>query len=193
MTAIPPLDEFARRCRHASWFAMAGEALAEGERADMAAYLDALGLGAARIEDVAGWAEAEAEIKRRDWDPRWWEGEEARRRALSQAAQARWGERALLAALTGLIEEVSGTVHGAAAVAATRGGSADSGLIRAAAGAATMAAHQAAIEAAAGEAADAGTGGSLLRDGGRPFAAKFRLFEGGHWPLCLRDGAFFVL
>ena len=88
-------------------------------------------------------------------------------------------------ALTDLSEKASDIVHGAAAIAASRGGVADQGLTRSAAGAATMSAYQAAVEKAAN--IDAANDNS-----GHAFAAKFRLFEAGHWPLCVRDGAIYV-
>jgi hypothetical protein len=86
----------------------------------------------------------------------------------------------ILEALTEISVQVSDTVHGAAAVAATRGGVADAGLIRAAAGAATMACYQAAVGIAA----------ELAND--TPFIAQYRLFEAGHWPLCVRGPVFYI-
>ena len=65
-------------------------------------------------------------------------------------------------------------------MAAARGGVADAGLIRSAAGAATMACYQAAVGVAA----------ELAND--NPFIAKYRLFEAGHWPLCVRGAAFYI-
>ena len=91
---------------------------------------------------------------------------------------------ALTRALTDLSDKVSDVVHGAAAVAASRGGVADQGLTRSAAGAATMSAYQAAVEKAANDTANVADG--------HAFAAKFRLFEAGHWPLCVRAGTFYI-
>lgn len=48
-----------------------------------------------------------------------------------------------------------------------------------------MSAYQAAVETAAGVAV-------ANDNSGHPFAAKFRLFESGHWPLCVRNGAFYI-
>jgi len=62
---------------------------------------------------------------------------------------------------------------------------ADQGLTRSAAGAATMSAYQAAVE----KAADVDV---TKKTGGHAFAAKFRLFEAGHWPLCVRAGTFYI-
>jgi hypothetical protein len=60
---------------------------------------------------------------------------------------------------------------GAAAVAAARAGMADPSVTRVAAGAASQACDQAALALAAGA------------DGHHPFAAKYRLFLAGRWPL----------
>ena len=56
------------------------------------------------------------------------------------------------------------------------------------AGAATLACYQAAVGIAAGLAADAANEPT----GDNPFIAKYRLFEAGHWPLCVRGAAFYI-
>ena len=179
-TAVPALADFAGRLGAASWFSVIGETLAPAEHADAASYTTCLGLTDVTTREVATWGDAEACIKATDWDSAWWDAEERLRQSLLTRAQQRHGEDAMLDALTAISEQVSNVVHGAAAVAASRDGIADPGLIRAAAGAATMACYQAAV----GVAAD------LAND--NPFIAKYRLFEAGHWPLCVRGGAFYV-
>lgn len=178
--ALPALSDFAGRLAAASWFSMVGDPLTEAERTDATAYLASLGLSDAATEEIATWAGAEGCIKAADWDSGWWDAEERLRQSLLTRAQARHGENFMLDALTQISEQVSGVVHGAAAVAAARGGVADAGLIRAAAGAATMACYQAAV----GIAADLANG--------NPFIAKYRLFEAGHWPLCVRGQSFYI-
>lgn len=178
--AVPALDQFSHRLGTASWFAVLGEALTPAERADVDSYLGGLGLAAMAPSELGSWEAAETCIKARDWDSAWWDAEERVRRTLLERAQARHGEAATLAALSEISEQVSDTVHGAAAVAAARGGVADAGLIRAAAGAATMACYQAAVGLAADCAND------------NPFLAKYRLFEAGHWPLAARGGTFYI-
>lgn len=174
------LAGFPERLRTASWFAMAGEPLSPAEQGDLRTYLDSLGLAADDMTQVAGWPEAEACIKNTDWDDAWWAAEERLRTTLLAQAEDRFGEVPAMQALSHIAEQVSEVVHGAAAIAASRSGIADQGLTRAAAGAATMACYQAAVEVLAGVA------------NGRPFAAKLRLFEAGHWPLCMRAGNFFI-
>ncbi len=179
-SSVPALAEFADRLRAASWFSVIGEPLTPAEHADAASYIKSLGLKDVAASEIASWHDAEACIKASDWDADWWDAEERLRRELLERAQQRHGEAVILEALTEISEQVSDTVHGAAAVAAARGGVADTGLIRSAAGAATMACYQAAV----GIAAD------LAND--NPFIAKYRLFEAGHWPLCVRGAAFYI-
>lgn len=178
--AVPALADFAGRLGAASWFSVIGEPLTAAERADAAAYVAAVGLSGIATAEISTWADAEACIKASDWDGAWWDAEERLRQSLLAHAQERHGEAAVLQALTEISEKVSDSVHGAAAVAAARGGMADAGLIRAAAGAATLACYQAAVGIAAGVAND------------NPFLAKYRLFEAGHWPLCVRGQTFYV-
>ncbi len=164
----------------ASWFSVVGEKLTDAELIDSASYMSGLGMTDNQTCEVAGWTDAEACIKATDWNGDWWDAEERLRHGLLEQVQSRLGEAPALEALTGISEQVSDVIHGAAAVAAARDGIADAGLIRAAAGAATMACYQAAVAIAANVAND------------NPFMAKYRLFEAGHWPLCVRGRAFYV-
>lgn len=182
MAAVPALSDFANRIASASWFSVVGAALTPTEHADAAGYVSSLSLADVTPREIGSWGDAETCIKAADWRNDWWEAEDRLRLALLQQAEQQHGKTAMLDTLTGISEQVSDVVHGAAAVAATRSNIADSGLIRAAAGAATMACYQAAVEIAAGPANDNGT----------PFLAKYRLFEAGHWPLCVRGSTFYV-
>lgn len=178
--AVPALAEFADRLGAASWFSVIGDPLTAAENADATSYTSSLGLADVVISEVSSWGDVETCIKAPDWDSEWWDAEERLRHSLLGRAQERYGEAVMLEALTKISEQVSDTVHGAAAVAAARGGVADPGLIRAAAGAATMACYQAAVGVAA------------ELDNDNPFIAKYRLFEAGHWPLCVRGAAFYI-
>jgi len=183
---VAALADFPQRLRMASWFSFVGTPLSEAERADITEYTRALGLGDLQLVELDDWRAAEDCIKQTDWDAAWWNAEEDRRKTLLDQATTKIGDMALTRALTDLSDKVSDIVHGAAAVAASRGGVADQGLTRSAAGAATMSAYQAAVEKAAGIDSAANDNSGLA------FAAKFRLFEGGHWPLCVRGGAIYV-
>ena len=109
------------------------------------------------------------------------EAEEQLRAGLSATAVDLAGdEQAVLVALTHVTSKASEAVHGAAETAALRFGVDDDGLIRAAAGAATQAAYQAALVIAAAE------------DEEHPFALKFQLFRAGRWPLGIIGGTFSI-
>lgn len=163
----------------AAWFSAVGLPLDASEVDEARGYLWALGLGeGVRVEPVASWDHAERIIRNPAWDDAWWEREEAARRALMARCFELHGEARTLDHLSlsaGVEHEV---IHGAAAVAAGRQGVADPALVRAAAGAASMAAHGRVLAQLAGE------GEQHL------FVRKYRLFEGGRWPLGVVGGAF---
>ena len=102
----------------------------------------------------------------------WWRAEEEERSRLEKAAQLNLADAEWL----GLNE----TLHGAAAVAATRAGCAHAALIRAAAGAASYTSYQARLARAAGAPA------------GHPFLRKYALYCGGRWPLGVYQGRFAI-
>jgi hypothetical protein len=181
---VAALATFSDRLGSASWFSMIGEPLTPAEQVDAAHYMSCLGLDDVATQGIGSWEAAETCIKSTDWNTDWWDAEDRLRANLLERAEQRFGKLATLEALSGISEQVSDVVHGAAAVAAARGGVADSGLIRAAAGAATMACYQAAVGIAADLAADP--------TDDNPFIAKYRLFEAGHWPLCVRGTVFYV-
>lgn len=154
----------------AAWFAALGEPLTEGDRGDATAYATALGLGPLRVVQAHDWPEAERVLKAPDWSPTWWELEEALRQRLLAEAEAHYPERELWTALTELTTEAGEIVHGKAATAASRMGSAARASIHVAAGAAAQAAYQLALA-------------RLAQDAASPFESKFRLFAAGRWPL----------
>lgn len=186
-TTIDSVDhrlDVLRRLVHAiqfdSWFAAVGDPVIDAERDEARLYLDGLGFGDVTIRSVDGWQDAKAIADAPDWDVAWWQAEEDERTDLQRRAESEIGDRALYGALTRVTNTASDIVHGKAAVAAARGGVADEGLIRSAAGAAAMSCHQAAL--------------ALVTRAGdnHPFAAKYRLFAAGRWPLAINNGVFFV-
>jgi len=182
------LGAFARDLAGQSWFAAVGEPLTEGEGADARAWLAGLGLATldgrtTGIAPVAGWREAAAIAADPAWDRRWWDAEDAARAALrGPAATAAGTDAALLALLTRATDAAGAVVHGAAAIAASRAGIADAALLRVAAGSAAQACYQAALLLAAGA--------GLASD--HPFAAKYRLFAAGRWPLGIVAGRYYL-
>ena len=174
-------DPLPRMLSSASWFSACGLPLENSDLTDARAYLYSLGAPAmTKIEPVASWAHAELVIRNPAWDSMWWDREEAERKDLLAQCLRKLGEaRALedLSIKAGIEHEV---IHGAAALAAARAGVADPALTRAAAGAASMAAHNRAL--------------ALLADAGdtHMFMRKYGLFEGGRWPLGLVRGVFYL-
>jgi hypothetical protein len=154
----------------AAWFSALGEPLGEAETADIAAYLAGLKLAAVPARAVASWRAAEEVV--RAPAGRWWDAEEVERARLDGIARLDPADREWLA--------LTDTLHGAAAVAAARGGCTDQGLIRAAAGAATYAVHQYRLVRAAGGGDD------------HPFVRKYALFSEGRWPLGVYGDRFVI-
>lgn len=177
---LAALSGFAASLGRVSWFTGVGQALTDGESREARLYLFALGFDAARLTAVPDWRAAEAVTRDPGWDSRWWDAEETLRTALLAQAQRRWGEPALMTALTRVTDEATRVTLGAASIAAARDGVADPALARVAAGAATQAAYQAALAQA------------MAAEPDHPFATKFRLFAAGRWLLGLVGEAFYV-
>lgn len=164
-----------------SWFSMLGEPLAEVERAEVGEYLRGLGIEEALpIQSVCDWSSAARAIATPEWDPRWWDAEQRERQRLHQKANAARGEGEILQALSGVLEQSTEAAHGAAAVEAARFGSVDPALIRAAAGALGQALCLDRLAELAGEQRD------------HPFFVKYALFAGGHWPLGIVSGRYYI-
>lgn len=156
---------------HAAWFSTLGAPLGEGETAEVTAYLAGLGLAASLPPlVVTSWSQAAELISHPAGS--WWAAEEAERVRLEPSARLDPADPQWLT--------LTDALHGAAAVAAARGGGADPGLIRAAAGSATYAAYQFRLARAAG-ATDT-----------HPFMRKYALFSGGRWPLGLYGDRFAI-
>jgi hypothetical protein len=165
------LKRLALMTRRLGWFSNLGRSLTTNERMDAEAYVAALGFPDVAVATVADWEEAESCVVNPGWNTAWWEAEEQLRAALLADALVQAEEHDLMRALTMVTAAASDTVHAAAEAAAERDGVGDPELIRCAAGAATQAAYQAALVLAAGA------------DDDHAFAAKFRLFAAGRWPL----------
>jgi len=164
-----------------AWFSCVGLPLAPSDRAEIEALIrdDAL-LARVEIGVVSQWHEAGEIIRAADRDSAWWDHEEEERERLWQCAAERYGEDELSTRLRAITDALADAVHDAAAAAAARAGVVDPALIRAASGAALMAAHQQALCELAGE------GGTHY------FTRKFALFAGGRWPLGYHRGRYVV-
>ena len=172
------VERLGRSIPHISWFAALGEPATRADTDEAARYLAALGIADVDVQAVTTWADARRIADDPAWDRRWWDAEEALRAELLGRAGGALGEDPLIRLLSAVSDSASDTVQGAAAVAAARDGVADPALIKSAAGAATQGCYQAALALAANAGPD------------HPFTVKFRLFEGGRWPLGIVDGAF---
>ena len=163
-----------------AWFGALGEALGEAERSEAALYLAGLGRFGHAITPVADWPAARAASTDPAWDPAWWDDEDEARRALQTAAEGALDSAALHRSLTAVTEAARLVIEGAACRAASRAGHRDTGLVKAAAGAASLACFQAGLVLLAGAGDD------------HPLMAKFRLFECGRWPLAVIGNRFYL-
>ena len=154
-----------------AWFSSLGTPLGEAENADIAAYLEGLGMPAdLPIHAASTWDEA-ADLCQQPAGL-WWQAEEAERARLERSGHLDPANAAWL--------QMTERLHGAAAIAAARFGCADSALIRVAAGAATYAAYQQRLAQKAGV------------DPSHPFLRKYALYCAGHWPLGVYDERFAI-
>jgi hypothetical protein len=85
-----------------------------------------------------------------------------------------------LLSLSRVLEQWTEAAHGSAAVQAARFGNVDPALIRAAAGALVQALCFNRLAELAGEKSD------------HPFFVKHALFAGGHWPLGIVNGRYYI-
>jgi hypothetical protein len=177
--ALSRVGDLARMLADLPWFARCGQALAPSDVADARAWLAGLGLGPPPIEAVSGWRDASTLIQRHDWSRPWWDAETAASRALQDPAYARHGERACLAALAD-VTEAAAALRDWAQAALARAGLKDESLAKVAGGAAAQSCHQRGLAILANA------------DESHAFAAKFRLFAAGRWPLGIVGSAGFV-
>ena len=162
-------------------FTCVGLPLRAEEQAGIAAMLRGLEFASdTPIVGAASWWDAAQVIRAEEWDSRWWDAEEQERERLWSVAAERLTESELLARLTAVAEALGDPVRHGAARSASRAGVADPGLVRAAADAALLAAHQHALADLAGA------------PEGHYFQRKFDLFAAGRWPLGVFSGKYFV-
>jgi hypothetical protein len=164
-----------------AWFSRVGRPFADAEHVAIEAMIRSHPeLAEGQLGGIGRWHEAGELLRAAERDDAWWEHEEDERARLWERAADRHVEDELLARLTAVTQILTDAVHGAAAAAAARAGVADPALVRAAAGAALLAAHQRALAALAGE------GPAHF------FARKYALFAGGRWPLGCHRGRYVV-
>jgi hypothetical protein len=173
------LADFAAGLADRPWFVRCGLALDRLAIDDARLWLVGLGFGAAPVAGVTSWREASRLIQGPDWSRAWWDAETAQAESLRRAAYAVLGEKACLEALTD-VTEAAAALRDRAAAALARAGLDDETLAKVAAGAAAQACHQRGLALLAGT------------DDSHAFAAKFRLFAAGRWPLGIVGETCFV-
>ena len=177
---LPP-DRILPELPKGVWFSGCGDPLETSERAECDRYLRGLGIAGTTIAQASDWNDARAIANASDWSREWWHRERASERELLERATSKYSTDSVLQRLTTLMEEGADLFHGPASVACARAGIADPALARSAAGAASHALHQYGLVSLA----DAGDE--------HAFAAKFRLFLAGRWPLSVNGVKFYIL
>lgn len=177
LPALRRLAAFARGLEGIPWFANVGEKLTPGARAAAESYADGLGFPDAAIGILIEWEDAAAAAESLDWQSPAWEAEESLRADLTVRAGEILSEEALNLAMTLVSDRVAEPAREGMQQAAALSDIEDEELERLAVGSAVQAAHQAALVLAAA-AADPDFDAEH-----HPFAAKFRLFEFGRWPV----------
>lgn len=164
-----------------AWFSCLGVPLAPAERWEVSALLREQGTAPdAEVVGIGSWWEAARTLQACDRDPCWWEWEENERERLWALAADRHGEVDLLRQLTETTDAQRAAIRAAAEAAALRDRVGDADLVRAAAGAALLAAHQDGLAELAGAASR------------HYFRRKLALFAAGRWPIGLCGERFVV-
>ncbi|MGE0409694.1 MAG: hypothetical protein AB7P23_10615 [Amphiplicatus sp.] len=176
LPALTRVGRFARGLAALPWFANLGEPLTPGARAVAERYAEGLGFPDAGPAILVDWEDAAAAAESLDWHSPAWEAEELLRADLTGRALALMSDEALALAMTMIAERVVEPATEAMEQASAIWDISGAAERQLAVGAAVQAAHQAALAliVANDPDFDAET---------HPFAAKFRLFEFGRWPV----------
>lgn len=183
LPGLRTLSRFARGLDRIPWFANLGEPATPGAAAAAAQYLAGLGFPEADLAILVDWEDAAAAAESTDWNSPAWEAEELLRSDLTARALENLSEDGLRIGLAMIGDKVSEPAREAMEQAAFLWDMDDEASRTLAVGAAVQAAHGAALTllAAADSDFDAET---------HPFAAKFRLFEFGRWPVGVIGSSF---
>lgn len=176
------LDRFFERLVEHPWFSAVGQPPAEPETADARQVIEGLMAGDPTVAWVSDLNAAAALLRRDDHSRAWASAEQEEVARLTARVEDAFGADAATDGLNRAMHRASDAAIGPAAVACARAGIADEALPKVAAGAASQSAYEMAL--VLGVAADPAR---------HPFAARFRLFAAGRWPLTVAGGAFHVL
>ncbi len=183
LPALTRVSRFARGLSAIPWFANLGEPLTPGARAVAERYADGLGFPDAGIAILVDWEDAAAAAESLDWSSPAWEAEELLRADLTARALDMMSEEAVTLAMTVIADRVAQPATAAMEQAASIWDIRDEAAQRLAVGAAVQAAHQAALALMA-------AGDPEFDAENHPFAAKFKLFEFGRWPVGVVGNSF---
>ncbi len=176
LPGLSRVSRFARSLEGIPWFANLGEPLTPGARAAAEAYLDGLGFPEADVAILVDWEDAADAAESLDVQSPAWEAEELLRADLTARALDLLSEEALKVGMALVNHEVAEPAKEAMEQASHIWDVEDEAARQLAVGAAVQAAHGAALALVA--AIDPEFEADL-----HPFAAKFRLFEFGRWPV----------
>ncbi len=191
--AVDGLRAVARLARllpEIDWFGAAGQPLTAVDYAEAENYCAGLGFFDVSVGGLATWRQAAEAVSDPDWSSEVWEAEDQAHQALLEIAEQFLPTHDLEVALNHVALRAGELALKQAGAALAQIGLEDEEVLKAAGQAAAQAAHQAAlllaVRALGAVAEEAGL------DEAHPFAAKFRLFERGHWPLGLAGNTFSV-
>ncbi len=176
LPALTRVRRFARCLDGIPWFANLGEPLTPGGHAAARRYLDGLGFPDAEVAILVDWVEAAGAAESLDWQSPAWEAEELLRADLSARALDLLSQEALELSMTLIGARIIEPAEEAMEQAAVIFDMEEEAAKRLAIGAAVQAANQAALALIAAH-------DPSFSAEDHPFAAKFRLFEFGRWPV----------
>lgn len=183
LPGLARLARFARSLDRIPWFANIGEPLTPGALAAAGDYCGGLGFPDAAIAMLESWDDAAAVAESLDWQSAAWEAEESLRADLTGRALDLLSEEALQIGMTLIAEKVAEPAKEAVEELSYLSDLDDEAIKTLCVGAAVQAAHGAALALIAAADAD-------FDAESHPFAAKFRLFEFGRWPVSITGASF---
>ncbi len=183
LPGLARLSRFARSLDRIPWFANIGEALTPGAKAAAEDYCAGLGFPDAEIAMLLDWEDAASAAESLDWQSPAWEAEESLRADLTARALEHISEDALRIGMALIAEKVSEPAKEAIEELSYLSDLDDEQIKTLGVGAAVQAANGAALALLAAADAD-------FDAENHPFAAKFRLFEFGRWPVSITGSSF---
>ncbi len=176
LPSLTVLTRFAKTLDRIPWFANLGEPLTPGARAAAEQYIDKLGFPDAEVAILVDWDDAAAAAESLDWQSPAWEAEELQRADLTGRALEFISEEALQIGMTLIADKITVPAKEGMEQAAVIFDIEEQAPRNIAVGAAVQAANGAALALLA-------SGDPDFDIEAHPFAAKFRLFEFGRWPV----------